>query len=124
MPIEVCCIGGFSKTEGNSVAIKIDDQVIILDMGLSMDNYVKYQEDFEDVSTKTYATLLKAEAVPDYNSIRDWKDQVIGIIPSHGHLDHVGAIPFAATMFPEVPIISTPYTIEVLKTILQDERIE
>lgn len=124
MPIEVCCIGGFSKTEGNSTAIKIDDKVIILDMGLSMDNYVKFQEDFEDVTTKTYSTLLKADAVPDYDYIKDWKDKVIAIIPSHGHLDHVGAIPFAATLFPSAPVISTPYTIEVLKSILQDENIK
>lgn len=124
MPIEVCCIGGFSKTEGNSVAIKIDDNVVILDMGLSMDNYVRFQDDFEDITTKTYSTLLKADAVPDYDYIKDWKDKVIAIIPSHGHLDHVGAIPFAASLFPDAPIVSTPYTIEVLKSILQDESIQ
>ena len=65
MPIEVCSISGFSKTEGNSVAIKIDDQVIILDMGLSMSDYITYTEDREDVSAKTYKELLKANAVPD-----------------------------------------------------------
>ncbi len=124
MPIEICTIGGFSKTEGNSVAVKIDEQVIILDMGLSMADYVKFQEDFEDITTKTYKTLLKARAVPDYGFIEDWKDKVIAIIPSHGHLDHVGAIPFAASLFPHAPVISTPYTIEVLRTILDDEQIQ
>src|SRR3989344_672709 len=122
MSIEVCTIGGFSKTEGNSLAIKIDQEVIILDMGLCMEDYVKFQDDFEDVSSKTYKTLLKAKAVPDYNFIEDWKNKVIAIIPSHGHLDHVGAIPFAAALFPQALVISTPYTIEVLKSILQDEK--
>jgi ribonuclease J len=121
MPFEVCCIGGFSRTEGNSVAIKIDNEVVILDMGLSMGDYVKYVEDREDTSPKTYKELLKVNAVPDYQFIDEWKKNVVAIIPSHGHLDHIGAIPFAAQLFPKVPIISTPYTIEVLKTMLYEE---
>jgi len=125
MGIEVCAISGFTKTEGNSVAIKVDDEVIILDMGLGMENYIKFTEDLEDVKgEKNYKTLLKVNAVPDYNFIEDWKDKVIAIVPSHGHLDHVGAVPFAAPLFPEAPIISTPYTIEVLKSILWDEHLK
>ncbi|MBI2146745.1 MBL fold metallo-hydrolase [Candidatus Woesearchaeota archaeon] len=124
MPIEVCSISGFSKTEGNSVAIKIDEEVILLDMGLSMSDYIAYTEDREDVSTKTYKELLKANAVPDYSFIEEWKEKVVAIVPSHGHLDHVGAVPFAASLFPTAPIISTPYTIEVLKSITYDEKIQ
>lgn len=124
MPIELCCIGGFSKTEGNSVAVKIDDEVVILDMGLSMSDYVRYTEDREDISPMTYKELLKVNAVPNYGFIDDWKSKVIAIVPSHGHLDHVGAIPFAAALFPKAPIISTPYSIEVLKSITYDENIK
>ena len=124
MPIEVCTIGGFDKTEGNSVAVKVDDEVIIIDMGLSMENYIRFSEDREDVhATKTYKQLLRAGAVPDYNHINDWKNKVIAIVSSHGHLDHIGAAPFAAPLFPNAPIISTPYTIEILKSILWDEHL-
>ncbi len=124
MPIEVCSIGGFTKTEGNSVAIKVDDEVILLDMGLSMEEYIKFQEDLEDVSRKTYPALLNANAVPNYDFIKDWQPLVKAIVPSHGHLDHVGAVPFAAPLFPDAPVISTPYSIEILKSILHDERID
>lgn len=123
MPIEVCSIGGFSKTEGNSVAIKVDDEVILLDMGLGMESYIKHQEDREDVSAKTYTELLKVGAVPDYGYIKEWHHLIKAIIPSHGHLDHVGAVPFASSLFPDAPVISTPYSIEILKSILRDERI-
>jgi ribonuclease J len=125
MPIEVCTIGGFSKTEGNSVAIKVDDEVVIFDMGLGMESYIKYTEDREDIhAAKTYNQLVKVGAVPNYSHIDDWKDKVVAIVPSHGHLDHVGAIPFAGPLFPNAPVISTPYTIEILRTILYDEHIE
>lgn len=123
MPIEICTIGGFSETGKNSTAIKIDDEVVILDMGLHMENYIRYTED-EDISTVTYDELLEVNAVPNYGLIQDWKDKVIGIIPGHGHLDHIGAVPFAIKLFPTAPIICSPYTAEVLKSIFADEQIK
>tara|TARA_B100000035_G_scaffold296855_1_gene289128 strand:- start:1385 stop:1681 length:297 start_codon:yes stop_codon:yes gene_type:complete len=75
MSLSIIPIGGYSKVEGNSVAIKVDNEVVILDMGLSMENYVQYQ----DAETKKndgqqrrffYDELLKADAVPDYYSIK------------------------------------------------------
>ena len=124
MSIEVCTLGGFSDTGRNSTAIKIDDEVIILDMGLHMENYIQHTEDREDVSSKTYSELLKVQAVPDYGPIEDWKDKVKAIIPSHGHLDHMGAIPFAAPLFPKAPIICTPFTAEILRFTFADENIK
>jgi len=123
MPIEVCTIVGFSDTGRNSTAIKVDDEVVILDLGLHMENYIQHTEDREDISHKTYEELDEVNAVPDYHFINDWKDKVIAIVPSHGHLDHVGAVPFAAQLFPKAPVICTPYTIEVLKSIFRDEKI-
>ncbi len=124
MPIEVCTVSGFTKTGGNSTAIKVDDEVVLLDMGLAMENFIRFQEDREDVrAAMTYKQLLNAKAVPNYNLINDWKDKVVAIIPSHGHLDHIGAIPFAAPLFPDAVVLGTPYTIEVLQSIIRDDRI-
>ncbi|PIZ50694.1 ribonuclease J [Candidatus Woesearchaeota archaeon CG_4_10_14_0_2_um_filter_33_13] len=124
MTIEVFTMGGFSEVGKNSTAIKIDNEVIILDMGLQMDNYIRYTEDREDTSAKTYSQLLKVGAVPDYKYIQKWQDKVLAIIPSHAHLDHIGAIPFAAPLFPQAQIICTPYTNEVIQSILKDDRLD
>ena len=124
MGVEVCTVSGFTKTAGNSTAIKVDDEVIILDMGLGMENYIRYSEDREDVHhSMNYEELLKVEAVPDYHQIDDWQEMVKAIIPSHGHLDHVGAVPFGAPLFPNAPVIGTPYTIEILRSILKDDKV-
>src|SRR3989339_1185753 len=122
MPIEICTVGGYSETGKNCTVVKVDDEVIILDIGLQMENYTRYTED-EDIKALTYEELLQVDAVPDFSLIKDWKQKVIAIIPSHGHLDHVGAIPFSAQKFPQAPIIGTPYTVEVIRSILRDERI-
>ncbi len=124
MTIEICTIGGFSHVGGNSVAVKIGEEVVILDMGLNMEKYVSYSEDREDVGSKTYEELLKVEAVPDYKALKEWKEKVIAIVPSHAHLDHIGAMPFSLKLFPQAQVVCTPYTAEVLRTITADEQIQ
>ena len=70
MPIEICAIGGYKDVGGNCTAIKVDDEVVILDMGLHMENYVKYMED-EDVRDVTAKQLVAVKAVPNLDHISD-----------------------------------------------------
>jgi len=127
MGIEIIPIGGYSKIEGNSVAIKVDNEVVILDMGLSMENYVSYQDaETEKNDGKQrrffYDELLKADAVPDYYSIKNELKNVKAVIPSHAHLDHVGAVPFGMKFFVDIPVIATPYTVAFIKADLRNQR--
>jgi len=125
MAIEVCTIGGYSECGRNCTAIRVDDEVVILDMGLNMENYVRHtQGERDDLVKLEYEGLLSVNAVPNLHLIEEWKGMVKAIIPSHAHLDHIGAIPFTANEVPGVPIISTPYTIEVIRSILRDEKIK
>lgn len=122
MPIEVCAVGGYKEVGGNCTAIKVDKEVIILDLGLHMENYVRFTEE-EELHNITAKQLTIVNAVPDFGHISDWKDYVRAIIPSHAHLDHIGAIPFLANQI-NAPIIGTPYTIEVTKALTQDEHLK
>jgi len=120
MSLEIIPIGGYTKIEGNSVAIKYNNEIVILDMGLSMENYVSYQNTQTSLNKETqvrlkYDELLKQDAVPDYNFLGDDLNLVKAVIPSHAHLDHVGAIPYGMKFFRNVPVIATPYTIEFIK---------
>ena len=127
MGIEIIPIGGYNKVEGNSTAIKVDDEVLILDMGLTMDNFVNYQNtrdlmQEERRSRLHYGELLRVDAVPDFYQIKDLHKNVKAVIPSHAHLDHVGAVPYGMKFFKKVPVIGTPYTIEFLKRDLLDKK--
>ena len=114
--IEIFPIGGYSKVEGNSILIKVDNDSVILDMGLTMDNYVQFQNSNKKSNSNTYYDeLLKVDAVPDYYSVQEHLSTVRAIIPSHAHLDHVGAIPYGAKFFKNIEILGTPYTIAFLK---------
>lgn len=122
--IEICTVGGFSEVGRNCVAVRVDDEVIIVDMGLHLENYIRYteNEDGEPVDL-TPKKLMSINAVPNLEHIEDWRKDVIAIVPSHAHLDHIGAIPFLAQRF-QADIICTPFAREVLQTTLDDERID
>jgi len=120
MSIEIYTLGGYNEVGKNCTAIKIDDEVIICDMGIHLESYIKFTED-EDIISISPTQLTEAGAIPDIALIKDLRNQVKAIIPTHAHLDHVGAIPFIAGKF-SAPILCTPFTKAVIKTILKDEK--
>ncbi len=118
--IQLQAIGGYNEVGKNCTAIKIDNEIIILDMGVHLDNYIAYTKD-EDIHHLNPNELIKVGAIPDMNGIE--KEKVKAIIPTHAHLDHVGAIPYLANNF-DCPIICTPFTKAVINAILKDEKIK
>ena len=115
--IEVFAIGGYSEVGKNMTAIKIDDEIVILDMGLYLPAVLEYEEgDPRDLTTKD---LIKIGAIPNDDVLEKYKDNVKAIILGHCHLDHIGAAPYLAKHY-DCPIIGTPYTLEVLKTLLEN----
>lgn len=118
--IEIMPVGGYREVGKNCTAVKVDDEVIILDLGLHLQNYIHYTQD-DDVDL-SHHKLMEIEAVPNIKCIEHWIPKVKAICISHAHLDHVGAAPFLASQF-HCPIHGTPYTIEVLKVLLEDKEI-
>lgn len=119
--IEIRAVGGYNEIGKNMTAIKVNGDVVVIDMGLHLERYIEFTED-EDIIKMESSELIKVGAVPDISTIKDWKKDVRVIVPTHAHLDHVGALPYLANNF-DAPILCTPFTSEVLKTILKDEKI-
>src|SRR3989338_11306624 len=88
-------------------------------MGIHLDNYIEYTKD-EELTYINPEELIEVGAIPDINSIE--KELVKAIIPTHAHLDHVGAIPYLANKF-NCKIICTPFTKAVINAILKDEKV-
>lgn len=122
--IEIFAVGGYGEVGRNMTAVKIDDEVVIFDMGLHMPNYIKYtEEELGEVVKLNASDLRRVNAIPDDTILRDWQSKVKAIIPSHAHLDHIGAIPYLADKY-NAEIICTPFSAAVLRSILSDEKIK
>lgn len=120
--LEICAVGGYDEVGKNMTAVKFGDEVVILDMGLHLENYIKYTED-EDILNLSGEELIRAGAIADISVIRDWNKNVRAIIPTHAHLDHVGAIPYISNRF-SAPILCTPFTAAVVNAICTDMKIK
>ena len=124
MTLEVYTIGGYHEVGKNMTAVKYNNEIIILDMGIHLPNYITLtEEEAEDVTRFSEDELRESEVVPDDSFLMQWKDQVKAIVPTHAHLDHVGAIPYLAKNY-DCPVICTPFTAEVIKAICKDEKIK
>ena len=118
--IEIASIGGYNEVGKNMTAVKVDDEVIILDVGLYLPAVVGFEDEQNFLSSDE---LIEYGAIPDDNKIKDCWSKIKGVVISHCHLDHSGAAPYLVNKY-NSPVFGTPFTIEVLKRILRDKDIK
>ena len=121
MGITIIPIGGHLEIGKNCTAVKVDDEVVLLALGLHLDNYIKFTEEREHFVKISSKQLMSVKAVPDVSKIKELHKQVKAICATHAHLDHVGAIPFLASKF-DCDVHASPFTIALLKTLIKDHR--
>ncbi len=122
--MEICTIGGYEEVGKNMTAVKVGDDVIIFDAGLFLPPLIELQEQEKQIKY-TESMLRKHKAIPN-DLILDklgWRDKVRAIVVGHAHLDHVGGIPYIAKRYPKAEIIASPFTMAVLESILEDEKL-
>ncbi|MFO7872244.1 MAG: RNase J family beta-CASP ribonuclease [Candidatus Undinarchaeales archaeon] len=111
MTIEIYSLGGYEEVGKNMTAVKVDDEIILLDMGIHLDPLMA----LEEKGLKPEEPNLTNEGVlPDDKPIQKMKDNVKAIVISHAHLDHCGAVEYMAKRY-DAPVIGTPFTMEFLR---------
>lgn len=108
--MEIIAVGGYEEVGRNMTAVKVGEDTIILDMGIRLDRVLVHED--TDLSKMSQKELADRGIIPDDSKIRG---SVKAVVLTHGHLDHVGAVSKLASKYTGVPIISTPYTIELVK---------
>lgn len=119
MEIEVNAIGGYEEVGRNMTAIRVNEDIIIIDMGLRLDR-IAIHEDAE-IEKMHSIDLIKMGAIPNDATLSKAKRSVKAIVCTHGHLDHIGAVPKLAHRY-EAPIISTPFTAELIAQQIRVEK--
>ena len=117
--IGIIAVGGYNEMGRNMTGVRVGNDIIVLDMGLQLDR-VQIHEDVE-IDKMHSMDLIKMGAIPDDTIMKDAGGSVKAIVCTHGHLDHIGAIPKLAHRY-KAPIIATPYTAELVKHEISDEK--
>ncbi|MCL9816979.1 RNase J family beta-CASP ribonuclease [Natronocalculus amylovorans] len=118
MEIEIATVGGYEEVGRQMTAVRAGDDVVIFDMGLNLSQVLIH----DDVETENMHSLdlIDMGAIPDDRVMSELDGEVKAIVPTHGHLDHIGAIPKLAHRY-DAPIIGTPFTIELVRDQIADE---
>jgi len=118
MEVEIATIGGYEEVGRQMTAVRAGDNVVIFDMGLNLSKVLIH----DNVETERMHSLdlIDMGAIPDDRVMSDIEGDVQAIVPTHGHLDHIGAISKLAHRY-DAPIVATPFTIELVKQEIQSE---
>ncbi|WP_332899484.1 MULTISPECIES: ribonuclease J [unclassified Haladaptatus] len=118
MEIEIATIGGYEEVGRQMTAVRAGDDVVIFDMGLNLSQVLIH----DNVETERMHSLdlIDMGAIPDDRVMSDLEGDVKAIVPTHGHLDHIGAISKLAHRY-NAPIVATPFTIELVKQQIEGE---
>lgn len=119
--MELLTVGGYNEVGKNMTALNLGDDAVIFDAGLYMPAIVELQEEEIQQRNHSEKKLRGIGALPD-DLILDslgLRNKVRALLPSHAHLDHIGALPYLSYRY-NAPIAATPFTIAVLKKLIED----
>src|SRR3989338_644808 len=102
-------LGGIGDVTKNMYLYEYNDQILIVDCGLG----------FADESMLGVDLLL-----PDISYLLNFakqnKKRIVGMLLTHGHEDHIGALPYILPQLPDFPIYATPLTASFANEKLKD----
>ncbi|MBL7101031.1 MAG: RNase J family beta-CASP ribonuclease [Nanoarchaeota archaeon] len=122
--MEIATVGGFREVGKNMTALKVGNEAIALDMGFYLPSLIDFEEEGGDRKGVTTNELKRIGAIPNDRIIEAWRKNVRGIALGHCHLDHIGAAPYLCNNFPNATILGTPYTLEVLRTMISEDQLK
>ena len=62
--------------------------------------------------------------LPDFSSIRDRLDDVVALVLTHGHEDHIGAVPYLLRERGDIPLVGSRLTLSLLNAKLREHRLK
>ncbi|MEY4101271.1 MAG: hypothetical protein RLZZ567_515, partial [Actinomycetota bacterium] len=106
--LRLVALGGLGEIGRNMMVYEYDNELLIVDVGVL----------FPEESQPGIDLIL-----PDFSYIRERLDDVTAIFLTHGHEDHIGAVPYLLRERGDIPVYGSPLTLALTASKLKEHRI-
>ncbi len=104
--IEIIPLGGIGEFGMNCMGIRYDDEMIIVDVGMGFPEETPYGVDI---------------SIPNFDFLDEFRDHLTALILTHGHEDHIGALPFFLKKF-NLPVYTSRFTMALAEKKLDEHK--
>jgi ribonuclease J len=102
--LEIIPLGGIGEFGMNCTLMRIGDEMIIIDAGMGFPEETAYGVDV---------------CIPDFEILEQYRDDITAIILTHGHEDHLGALPYVLKKI-NVPVYASHFTLALAESKLDE----
>lgn len=104
--IEIIPLGGIGEFGMNCMGIRYGDDMIVVDAGMGFPEETPYGVDI---------------SIPNFDFLEEYRDSLTAIILTHGHEDHIGALPYILKKF-NVPVYASRFTAALAERRLDEHK--
>ncbi|WP_431277569.1 ribonuclease J [Leifsonia poae] len=101
--------GGLGEIGRNMTVFEYEGKILIVDCGVL----------FPEENQPGVDLIL-----PDFAPVRDRLDDIVGVVLTHGHEDHIGAVPYLLKLRADIPLIGSGLTLALVEAKLKEHRIQ
>src|ERR1700730_10825740 len=102
--LEIIPLGGIGEFGMNCTLLRYGDEMIVVDAGMGFPEESVYGVDI---------------CIPDFEVLEQYRDEITAIILTHGHEDHLGALPYILKRF-KVPVYASRFTLGLAESKLDE----
>nr|KGA06376.1 MAG: ribonuclease [actinobacterium acMicro-1] len=107
--LRITPLGGLGEIGRNMAVYEMDGKLLIVDCG------VLFPEEHQPG-----VDLI----LPDFTPIRERLDDVLAVVLTHGHEDHIGAVPYLLRLRSDIPLVGSALTLALIEAKLKEHRIQ
>ena len=107
--LKICTLSGTEEVGRNCSFVEYKDQILIIDMGFTFPEVDSFGIDY---------------LIPNFSYLKKNKSKIIGVVITHGHLDHTGAIPYILPELDFPPVYTGKFANALIKNRLKEFKLE